>query len=340
LRCEWSPIKIKTKGIRYLEGAAFPSGVNPIFSNCMYGTIKLDNALAHHANRIQSYVCEDLGGTLNYGLPANPKSRNFVEYVFRRLNELSHRQSATTGSNPASKIRETSINSKSPPPVKLHEFEEMLEVVLAGHNNTPQVRLKGSTPLEVLQHQIEKLPIPICYSNLHREKNPFIDQDIVDVINLKNEQRAPYVNFAGHRYRSSAFSNINLLDKQVLIKFDKRDIRTLKVFDENGCELGEAYIPNTHMRVPLSLRTNRKIQANNRKNKKNPMMSVDDYFSELIHSKNPKDIREAIRVYREIKDDGSLDESKTNSTSISKIKELQSHSKVVIPDYRQLIRSK
>ena len=306
-RRKWEPMNLTVNGIKYMPGSMLPSALDERVRHLQPGVIRLDNALAHHANRISNYVCGKWGSTVNYGHPASPKDRNIVEYAFRRINRLTHRFESTSGSSVTDPKRESKKNAKTPPVLKLHEFEQMLEVVITGHNMREQARLGGASPLDIIRHQLEEFPLPLNYSALDREVSAFLDERKVTVKSLKNERRAPFINFEGLRYKGAGLSNSKLIDTKINVHFDIRDIRKLEAVDVNGNSLGELLAPKTRQGFALSIRTLRRINKRARKSSGMEQKTVDRYFSKLLDGVgSSKNNMELIRVYREIQDSGGV----------------------------------
>ena len=123
----------------------------------------------------------------------------------------------------------------------------------------------------------------------------------VSVKELKNERRAPFVNFEGLRYTGPCLSNARLINRQILLRFDIRDIRKLEAFDLNGNALGELLAPRSRQSFPLSIRTLKRINKKVRNSSGLEQRSVDGYFMGLFKAtKSTKNNLELIRVYREI----------------------------------------
>ena len=121
---------------------------------------------------VKNYICNDLGATLNLGLPAHPKGRNVIEYAFKLLNEYTHRFASTTGSHPKDAIKETTKNSKLPQVITLHALEEILSVLMTSQNTTPQNRLNGLSPLHAIKQQMNSCPIRMNFNGVHNQSNP------------------------------------------------------------------------------------------------------------------------------------------------------------------------
>ena len=152
-------MNLKTPGLIYIPGSGFPSGLSEEFCNIGLNMVRLDNAFCHIAHTVRDYVCNELGATISLGLPAKPKMRNLIEFAFRILNYDMHRFPSTTGSHPKDPIKETSKNSKKPPIITLNALEEVLSVIISGHNAKPQNKLGGSSPLGLMKFHMAKTAI-------------------------------------------------------------------------------------------------------------------------------------------------------------------------------------
>lgn len=296
----WKPIKLNTPNLKYESGACLPSALGERYKHAGIGTIKLDNALCHMAHSVRDYICNKLNTTLNFGLPAHPKGRNFVEYGFKLLNKYTHRFASTTGSHPHDPVKEAQLNLKHPPVLALSTFEEILSVLITAHNVTPQERLGGLSPLDVMKNKMETEFCNISYSNLYRSINPFIRRKTVNVKWLKNENRRPHINFEGLRYSGNGLSEVKLANKKIIIEFDNRDIRKLSASTIEGTNIGELLAPRTWQKYPFSIQTRKRIRKETKKARMNMSDPLSGYFALLLENKDlPKHATELVRVYRE-----------------------------------------
>ena len=297
---------VTTNGVDYLPGAAFPSQLGKIYEHAGIQMIRLDNALAHHAGAIREYVCETLGATLNLGIPGQPKARGAVEYVFKQLAELAVRFPSATGNNPTHPRKETAKNSTLPPVTRLHEFEDILDVTLASYNVTNRQLSGSSAPLELLRYQMEHCYLPLCFSGIGRKRSAFLETIVRSVKFLKSEQRPPFVNFQTLRYNGACLSSPELLNKEVKIEYDVRDIRTIRAYKLDGRYLGELKAPMTRQHFPLSIQTFRKLRKRSARSSDKVAGTVDGYFIELVEdTQSPKSNLELVRVARELLQAGS-----------------------------------
>ena len=320
---KWVPLNLTIPGLQYSPGACLPSALREEFQYAGIGVIRLDNAVCHLANTVKDYVCNNLGATLNYGLPGQPKGRNFVEYAFKILSDQTHRFASTTGSNPNDPIKETRKNLKTPPTLTLSAFEEVLSVLITAHNCKAQPRLGGSSPLDRIQYQMTDNIIRMSNCNASVKLSPFIQRKQALVKWTKKENRAPHINFAGTRYLGKGLQNERLINSKIILEYDRRDIRTLRAFTKSGKTLGKLYAPRSWQGFPHSLKTRQIIQKMVRKKRLAHPDPLAGYFANLLEKKEvPKYGTELVRIYREMNHGGgiTLETKNQNSSAISEFR--------------------
>ncbi|MFC3194301.1 hypothetical protein ACFODZ_08625 [Marinicella sediminis] len=300
IHSEWKPRDICLPNTQYEPGACLPGAISNEMRRLGIGKLKLDNAMAHHAYSIIDYVCGELDSTLNYGLPANPKTRNSVEYAFNRLNKYLHRFKSTTGSNPKDPKKESLRHHKKPPMLNIKELEDFLSIIFTGHNIQPQNVLGGKNPLEVLHEHYQQYPLQLNYKAESHCRSPFERIEKVKVYGYKHERRTPVVQFSGMRYRGPGINDVQLYGEKVIILVNVKDIRTVKASTESGKYLGELFASKSWQKYPLSLKTYQKIK---RVVKRQRLLTRDyqsGYFESLLNEKHvPNKALEIIRVARE-----------------------------------------
>ncbi len=294
---KWEPLELTTPGLAYAPGACFPSA---IFSRITFGKVCLDNAMMHFAKSVRFTICHHLGSTLSLGRPATPKTRNWVEYGFNRLNKVTHRFPSTTGSSPVDSVKESTKNYKNLPVITLHTLEEVLSMVLTEHNIIPQSRLGGVTPLSLLINQMNHHYSRLMPESYGEDWSPF-EEEVKCLVHYNlEEHRAPYINFKSQRYQNSCLSNETIIGKQIKIKFDRRDIRSVKAYTLTGEFLGVLYAPKSWQAFSHSVRTRQYINKHVRHFRRFSTDLLSAYFNEVLENRNtPKGAMEVIRVYRE-----------------------------------------
>jgi hypothetical protein len=299
LHAPWQPLTLTTPGLEYKPGACLPSALGEPFARAGIGIIRLDNALMHLGHRVRQYVCEQVGATLALGLPAQPKTRNQVEHAFDVLNDTLHRFRSTTGSSPQDRVREPRRQQRRPPVLTLRALEETISIVLTTHNTDRQTRLFDHSPLDTLRDAMAHQFVPLLPPG--RVVDPFIERRTVPVRWLRHEHRAPHVNFEKSRYQGRALAAPDLVDQDIRVDFDIRDIRVLRAYRLTGEYLGELLAPKSWQHFPHSLTTRKHINRLLTKERLRGDDPVGNYFAYLLANKDKeRHALELARVHREI----------------------------------------
>lgn len=316
----WEPWDLRTPGLQYLPGSGFPSGLVSEVKHVGLNKVSMDNAYAHQSRALIRLVCDDYGGWMNFGPPATPIIRNYVEHAFHIVNQTTHRFASTTGSHPKDPKKETLKNSKKPPLLTLNSFEEVLEVSLAEYNGTPKRRLDGQTPLDAMRRAFKTQPIRMNFGSKHETVEPFIRKKERTIYCSKRELRRPHVFFLGLKYSSPQFTDRNLGGTKVVVKYDLRDLRKINISKPDGTHLGTLDVQTTHRHRPLSYKTWQEIKKFERDHYslgRDPIAGLMNYF--LENKKTPNIATHLLRVYREIEQDGQVVLPKKRSASIFNI---------------------
>jgi hypothetical protein len=298
---KWRQKSFVTPGLEYGPKDGFPGGnLFDETSSPAIGDLQLDNALAHIANRVRVYVTTVIGSTYNLGLPASPKTRNWVEYAFKILTNDAHRFKSTTGSSPTDPKKESRHNAKHPPLISVTALEETIEVLLAHHNGRRKANLGGSSPLETMQHQLDHAFIPRLTSDQCKAISSPAYVLTVLVHFKADDNRAPYIDFHYLRYSGKCLHDPKILNQKVDIHVNKDDLRRVDVY-KDGKFLGVALAPKSWQRFAHSYRTRtyifKLIRSHKMSERGDPLVN---YFNLLLLNKTlPKQALEIVRVYRE-----------------------------------------
>ncbi len=287
------------EGIRCPPGAAFPNQISPQIARVAWHRVALDNAMSHHAYSVADYVCEQHLATLSLGTPASPKTRSLIENAIRRIADIGGRFKSTSGKNPADPHKESKKNFKNPPAGTVQVMLEAIYATLSQANNTPKAHLMGNTPLDVVRLSMSSYPLRQRAIDLNRTQSPFI---LEKRVNLKRiEGRAPHINFYYVRYRGECLANL-LADgkKEVIVQYDYRDVRKLKVYTLDGRYVSEVSAPSSWQRFPHGVKTRQYIHRICHKLKirmKDPLV---EYFQlQLDRANKPRSALEMYRLYQE-----------------------------------------
>jgi len=314
----WKPISLTAPGLSYPPGGCFPAELGEEYRQLMIGMIRMDNALAHLAHKVRSYICNTLGASLNFGLVKQPKGRNTIEHAFAKLNIDIHRLPSTTGSHSQDPVKEPTRHFKKAPLVSLRVLEETVSVILAEHNIRPVGNLGGQSPLSQVRYQCAQHLFAIRPPSIKNNLNAFIGDRFVTIQQDKNH--TPHIHFEGVRYRGDSIQQAMLVRTKVNIQFDRRDIRRLSVNTLKGESLGYVYAPKTWQRFPHSLTTRKYINRIIRKSLIERDDPLSGYFNYLLkHRRLPSHALEMVRVYRESIDENdkvSVLENEISSTAL------------------------
>ncbi len=282
----WEPLELSTPGLSYAAEAPFPAALGESFLRPAFGIIRLDNALAHLSHSVRLMIVATMVATANFGLPRLPKGRNVIEQAFARLNVDIHRFPSTTGSHPVDPIKEPLKHQKKAPYVSLRVLEEVLSVLLAEFNVRPLANQGAISPIEQVRYQMNHHLLPLRAPKRGPALAPF--ESVREVtVRRPDHDHGPRINFEKVSYVGAALNSSTLINQKVLIRFDRRDIRTLHVQTLDGVVLGEVRAPRTWQRYPHSLvtrkRINRLIREGFLKRRSDPLEGYFDYTSAHRH---------------------------------------------------------
>lgn len=256
--------QLSIPGLAYSDRGGFPSEVFPELAYACWGIFRFDNAKAHLADRTLRILSELVGCWPDAGPPADPNQRPFIERFFGLLAEhFAHHIPGTTGSNPADirrKLGDPQGNIKLL--IRLEELEDLIDVLLSNYNGEPHGGLGGRSPLEALRHHLQKHQGFIQTLAQAQRQNLCLLQDgiLVTVRGSLHHGVRPHVNFAGVRYSSEALSgNPGLLGKKLWFYYSRKDLRTAKVYFEDGEEFGVLYAARPWSTTQHSLKQRREI---------------------------------------------------------------------------------
>ena len=301
----WTPIDITTPGLEYMPGACFPSGLPNSFP-ITFGTLHLDNAWIHRAKSVRQIITDQLGATVHLGRPAQPKQRNWVEAAFAYINQhATHRFPSTSGSHPKDPIKESRKNSKKIPEVSIQTLLEALSIILTNHNITPCPQLGGQSPLSLFKQHCANNYIRYTPDILRKTWHPFEDETIVP-IKTRTGSSTPHINFYQVRYTGSGLAKAALQGKDVTIRFDKRDIRELKIYGKGKRFLGIVRASKSWQRFPHSLAARQyifKLIRTHRLHANDPLANFMHLLLTKMH--HPKGALQLLRFYNEFSDNSN-----------------------------------
>jgi hypothetical protein len=224
----------------YEPGAGMPS----MFATCAGrypDTISLDNALAHHADRIRDVVLKRLNATVVLGLPGEPRTRSEIEQLF---NTLTHRdvQHLVGGVRPNMSDRERAraIKAAEEGGMTIDQMEEYLDVVICNYNAHPSSAHYGKSPLQVLREEPEHTLIRADASTSAGWRSLLKIELTVPIKGGKGH--APHINYLKADYSNDVLRTADfLIGKEAVITIDLTDLRTVEAKVLGGITLGTLF---------------------------------------------------------------------------------------------------
>jgi len=251
-------------GVHYDPEGGFPSEVIPECAFACWDVFRCDNAAAHLSDSTLARLVAFVGCWPEFGKARTPDSRPFIESFFKLITEhFAHRLPGTTGSNPED------VRRKLADPggdlrllMTLNELEELIDVVISDYNGTPHDGLGGRSPLEALRFHVTRNPwILRPLAKARRNQLHLLQDCLIKLVkgNVKEGVR-PHINFKGVQYSSDVLSeNPALIGRKLRIYFDRKDIRQLRAYFQNGQELGPLIAQRPWCYTPHSIKTRQEI---------------------------------------------------------------------------------
>ena len=242
----WKPRPLRMERIRYLNGAGLPHGTIEGLSACRPCIVVMDNAAQHYSTRIMHSLRRSLGCGLSYG-PIKAWWRNAtLERLFKTL-ELYGFQCfpSSTGSNPADPLKPDSVAQAIYHGIDWEDLLDLLDVLIANYNASPQRGLGGQSPLQVLQSAISSgsLFLPRLAPPSTANTPPLgvvVESRPIRGSIKKGNLRRPYVQIDKVHYTSDFLSDrFDLIGSRVIIHIrEEEDMRCVDCYLESGEKIG------------------------------------------------------------------------------------------------------
>ncbi len=323
----WEPLTFSTPEFDYKPDAGYPNGI--VYNTTqmpMIQSVCLDNALAHHANIVREFVINKMNTTFNYGLPANPRRRNWVEHAFSIISEVAHTLPTTTGNSPIDPRKEKTSSGKKPTSVTYVALTEIIEIMLANENCKPLLRLQNLSPLDAAKHSIATHYL--TYYPPHKSQNLHLYPEISTVtIRCRADGEAEHhINYQGARYKGACIMKPQLANKKVHIAVNWDDVRTITVLDDNGQPIGIVTAIGIWSKISHSLAIRKKIIKSHRDSKSHTKDPIAGYLKKLLDNlHSPSNNLALLQLYHdsgireystEIRDDVYASENKDAHNSL------------------------
>lgn len=242
----WQPRSLQDSKLKYKVGAGLPVGSVTGLSSFRPCVVIMDNATQHYANRIVHSLRKSLGCAISYGPIAAWWRNAILERLFKTLEQHGFQcLPSSTGSNPTDPLKPDSVKMAIEHGIDWEDLLDILDVLVANYNASPQRGLGGQTPLQVLDSAtssgtfiLPRLKPPV--SVLSPKLGVVIESRPVRGSMKKGHLRRPYVQIDKVHYTNEILSKrFDLIGSRVIVHLrEEEDIRHVDCFLENGEHIG------------------------------------------------------------------------------------------------------
>ncbi|MDR3443715.1 hypothetical protein [Dyella sp.] len=262
----WTPRPLLVPELLYVPGAMMPSNVDPTGPVPMGRLTAMDNAKAHKAKLpLEAWLLAH-HGVLNFGRPHVPEARPHIEQFFHRL-EVGALRLLPGGFKPRrtdeKNATSTSAWSAHGHPVHLQALEDLMDVVITGHNVSPIPARQHRTPIEILlnYHDSPDFWLPPAFQESNARALTTTCRD-VKVKGSKNKNKPIHVQFLQVDYRHPDLDKAwEMLGQTYKAIIDYEDLRTIVLVDESLRPIRTLYAVDPWRRHRHDITTRRRILA-------------------------------------------------------------------------------
>lgn len=256
-------VQLTIPGLKVKEGGGFPIDVQPELAYHRWTWFQFDEAKSHLADDSLDRLTKVLGSWTVAGRLGEPNDRAYEERLFGILEECGfHRIPGTVGSSPSDPRRKLAdVGSDLDRIIRLDELEQVIYVLLANRNGTPQTGLGGRTALEAMRYLTGKPEFWLQTLPHTKRHQLFLLREAVEVT-IRGRKSVAHVNFEGVRYTSDTLARKReLIARKVKLRiyYMARDIRKVHAFFMDGSELGILVAAKQWRTTPHSVRQRQEI---------------------------------------------------------------------------------
>ncbi len=238
----WKPLNLEIPGLKYPENGGLPSGVIKEAEWALWDELYYDNAKANLSKIVKDRAKRIINCSINAGKSKSPTKRPLVERFFGMLEENGFaRLPIATGSNPSDPRRRNPEEQAVKYEITLKEIEELLDILVADYNSTPNEGTSFLSPLESMQQKLSKDPYTRQLSPEERDIVAFLCIETTRTVKGSIEKgRRPYIQYENVRYTNELLlRSPGLIGKKLDLIINIDDLRFITAYLPNGAELGK-----------------------------------------------------------------------------------------------------
>ncbi len=240
----WQPRNLKVPTMVYAANAGLPSGRFPELTGRAWAAMMVDNAAVHYARAIAERARQRLGCAVNYGPVGHWEHRPALERVMRTLEAHGfQRLPSTLGTGPLDPAKDNPVRKAIELGIDWEVLLDLIDVVVANYNVTPNEALGNRSPLSLLQDYVgsgsldflpRRLPPPVATV---AELGVTIETRAIRGKLLQG--RRPYIEIDRVHYTSPVLSNcFGLIGKKIRVHIRESNMCSVTAYHESGELLG------------------------------------------------------------------------------------------------------
>lgn len=242
---KWQPRELTISGLKYRPDAGFPSSLDPALEGAAWAQEQIDNALINLSEENISGMRRRVGAKIHFGGVGDWERRPVTEMMNHRLEQYGFsRLVSSTGTGPEDPTIQDPNAQAVKHEIEQHELLELIDVVIANLNATKgEGRTAHKSPLHMMRDYVASQDSAFLPRKLPALGENQPDLGIVvkqfTVRGSRNKGRRPYIQLARNRYTSSVLkTSPGLLGQKLRGHINRKDISTIRVYYEDGAELG------------------------------------------------------------------------------------------------------
>lgn len=231
-----------------------------------FGSLFVDNALAHLSDEVSDRVRAETGAAMSFGAIRQPKRRSVVERVFGWMAaSVFHQSPATTGNSPTDARRNRPERQAVKHKVTLvNLMEETAKAVVRWNSEATEANYGSSPADQMLEYYA---PGSGCLAPLGAPRSGLLPPLRVEVTSAivrgsRRNGRPPRICYGAVEYGSSVLAaRWDLIGQPITIHADPYDISHINVYTSDGRELGDLKPVSLRWRHPHSAEMRKLLRA-------------------------------------------------------------------------------
>jgi len=231
-----------------------------------FGSLFVDNALAHLSDEVSDRVRAETGAAMSFGAIRQPKRRSVVERVFGWMAaSVFHQSPATTGNSPTDARRNRPERQAVKHKVTLvNLMEETAKAVVRWNSEATEANYGSSPTDQMLEYYA---PGSGCLAPLGAPRSGLLPPLRVEVTSAivrgsRRNGRPPRICYGAVEYGSSVLAaRWDLIGQPITIHADPYDISHINVYTSDGRELGDLKPVSLRWRHPHSAEMRKLLRA-------------------------------------------------------------------------------